>query len=177
MQENLTLARPYAQAVYKQAEEQGAFGGWSAALALLAAVVEHPDMQRVINDPRMDDDRLAELIVSLGDKTLFPAARNFVHVLVQAERLAVAPEIAALYEQMRASAEGVRHLEVSSAHPLSDEERRALAAALEKRLGAKVDLKDEVDESLIGGVVIRDGDRVIDASVRGRLRELALRLA
>lgn len=177
MQENLTLARPYAQAVYRQAEEQGAFSGWSGALALLASIVRDPAMQRVINDPRMDASRLADLIVSIGDRAFFAAARNFVRVLADAERLPVVPDIASLFEQMRASAQGVRHLQVRSAHPLEDEERSRLAAVLEKRFGAKVDISDEVDESLIGGIVIRDGDSVIDASVRGKLRALAQRLA
>jgi F-type H+-transporting ATPase subunit delta len=177
MQENLTIARPYAQAAFKQAREQGSLGGWSDVLVFLAAVVSDPLMQQVIRNPRIPPGTLAEVVLSVGGDRLFPAARNFVHVLVDAERLLLAPQIASLYAELRAEAERVAPVELTTAYPLEDSDKARIQAALEQRFARKVVLGTSVDAGLIGGVVIHAGDSVIDASVRGRLNQLAQRLA
>lgn len=177
MQENLTIARPYAQAAFKQAREQGALGGWSDVLAFLGALVSDPLMRRVIRNPRVARDTLAGIVLAIGGERFFPAAQNFVRVLVDAERLEVAPQIAALFEMLRADAERVAPVELTTAYPLEDADKASIEAALEQRFSRRVVLDTSVDAGLIGGAVIHAGDHVIDASVRGRLHQLAQRLA
>lgn len=175
MAERLTLARPYAEAVFKLAQEGGDLAGWSAVLQNLAAVASDPQMKDIIANPETDDMALLGLIVDIVGK-LDVQQENLVRVLMENDRLLLTPEIASLYEEQRAEAEASVDVQVSSAIALDAKQEKAIAASLEKKLGKKVNLSSNVDESLIGGVVIQAGDLVIDGSVKGRLGELASQL-
>jgi F-type H+-transporting ATPase subunit delta len=173
MQENLTLARPYAQAAYEQARAEGALPAWSEALAFLAAIVADPDMRRVIHDPRIGRERLVEMLFELGGARFGATFRNFIKVLNAAQRLGIASEIALVFERQRADAEHVAHAEIVTAYPLNAAEEARIASAVEKRLGKQVKIKQRVDQALIGGAVVRVGDTVFDLSLKGGLSQLA----
>ncbi len=172
MAEKTTIARPYAEAVFKLAQQQGQLKEWSERLQLCAAIAGDQEMAALIGNPKIDDRQLVELFDELCGGNLGEHGKNFIATLAENDRLGVLPEIAQLYEQARADAEGVIGAEVISAMPLSDAERERIAASLKKRLGREVELECSVDEGLLGGAVIRAGDLVIDGSARGQVERL-----
>lgn len=173
MQENATIARPYAQAVFEEARGQGRLDEWSAMLSLLALMVADPDLRRVIGDPRIGRSRLQNLLFDIAGERLSSAGRNFVKVVLDAGRLLLVAEMSKQFENLRAETLGVADVDVVSAYPLDREQERVIVNAVRRRIGKDVNVKTQIDEALIGGVVIRVGDLVIDASLRGRLRQLA----
>jgi len=176
MQENTTVARPYAQAVFETASEESKLTEWSEMLKLLAAVVADAQMKAVLEDPTMDAAALSDFVLGVCGQALSETGNNLVKVLAGAGRLTIIPEINKLYEQLRAEAEGVVEVGVISAYELAPEQQAVISEVMAKRLGRKVEITHEIDDSLIGGVVIRAGDEVIDASVRGRLKALATQI-
>ena len=177
MAESGELARPYAVAAFKQAEEEGRLGEWAGMLGLLAAVARDPLMSGLIANPGVDRARLVELFIDVCGDRLSDTGRNFVKVVGQYGRFALLPDISERFAEERAAREGRNQVQVTSAFELSEAHRATIVEAMEKRLGTKVTLDCDVDDSLIGGVVIRAGDLVIDASLRGRLGQLAQTLA
>ncbi len=174
--ESSTLARPYAEAIFERAQETDRMAEWSDRLAFLAAVIERPEMDVVIGNPRLDRERMTELLLEIGEGHLDDEGQNLVRLLVHNGRVALLPRITELFEQRKADAEGVIDVRVTSAYAMKPAQQKKLAEALEKKLGKKVEISSEKDPSLIGGVLIRAGDTVIDGSVRGRLRRLATEL-
>lgn len=177
MAETGELARPYAVAAFKQAEEEDRIGEWAEMLELLAAIARDPMVSGLIANPRMDRARLVELFIGVCGDRLSDTGRNFVKVVGEYGRFALLPDISERFAEERAAREGRNHVHVTSAFELSEPQRDTIVEAMEKRLGTKVTLDCAVDDSLIGGVVIRAGDLVIDASLRGRLEQLAQTLA
>lgn len=172
MLEKTTIARPYAQAVFELAQESGAVAEWSSALDLLKRIVADPQMRVLFNNPKVKDQQLQDLVIEIAGDELSPQARNFVKILVAASRLQYAKQIAELFDSMRAEAEGTVDVEVSAAFELDQAQQDAIAKGISSRLGKQVSINVSIDESLIGGAIIRAGDSVIDASVRGRLTKL-----
>jgi len=177
MAENITIARPYAQAIFSLAQEQSDLKGWSDMLQFAAAVAADPEMVAVINSPSFDSSQLAELFIDICGDKLNDAGKNMIRVLADNDRLSVLPEIVELFEQERAAVEGTVVAEVTSAVALNDAQQSSIAEALKKRLGRDVTLECKIDESLLGGAIIRAGDVVIDGSVVGKLEKLASALA
>lgn len=173
MLENATIARPYATAVFELAQETGQVEAWSAMLGLLSLVVSDNSLRALIANPKVSRAQLQELVFDVCGEELSGAGQNFVKVLVQAERLQYASYVKDLYEQMRAAAEGKVEVEVVTAYTLDEQQRAAIADTISTRLGKQVTVRTSVDETLIGGAVIRAGDSIIDASLRGRLGELS----
>ncbi|MDH3514412.1 MAG: F0F1 ATP synthase subunit delta [Gammaproteobacteria bacterium] len=176
MAERRTTARPYAEAAFALARDARRLKPWSDMLALLATVAGDAALQRLLDDPRLPRERLAGLIIDIGGGHLDAAGRNFVRLLAENRRLALLPEIVELYEALRAEAEAVIEADVTSAYALSETEQEKIRAALRRRLGREVRITTYVDASLLGGIVIRAGDLVIDGSVRGRIAALATHL-
>lgn len=168
-----TVARPYAEAVFERARVSGRLEAWSQMLDLLAAAMREPALAALVANPRLTPQQLTELMLDLGGDALDAECRNFVKVLVENDRLAVLPEIAALYEERKREAEGLVKVQVTSAFPLAAGQAEQLASALRAKLGREVEITTLEDPSLIGGVRIRAGDMVIDGSVQGRLQQLA----
>lgn len=176
MAEKITIARPYAQAIFDLAQEQGELTGWSEMLALAAAIASNEEMAAVIDNPKLGSEQLAELFIDICGEGLNEHGKNLIRTLAENDRIAFLPEIAELYEVARAQAEGSIQAEVVSASALNDAQQAAIAEALKNRLGREVTLECKIDESLIGGAVIRAGDMVIDGSVVGKLDKLATEL-
>src|SRR5690606_31996382 len=166
MAESQTIARPYADAAFGLAAEQGTLPAWTDALSRLAAVMRTPEAQAIVADPRLSSDRIASLIGEAAGE-LSTEQRNFVRVLAENDRLPVLPEIAVQFEEKRNRHEDVLDVKVVSAYPMNDSQLGDVVATLQERFRRKVKAQAEVDPELIGGVMIRIGDEVIDASVRG----------
>ena len=173
MAEWSTLARPYAKAAFDYARESSDLAGWSKQLALLAAVAGTDKMVQVIASPELTAEQQAAKLVQLCGDELSDKTRNFVRVLADNKRLRLLPEISALFDQFKANQERSVDVEVASAFDLEGDIADRLAQALRGKLQRDVTIKTVVDKSLLGGVVIRAGDVVIDGSVRGRLAKLA----
>ena len=177
MQEKLTIARPYAMAAFSFAEEANDVAAWSTMLDALANAVVHPDLMPLIKHPRVSDELLHELLCEIISGQLNDKRTNFISALLDAERLELAPEIAELFERRKAAAEGVADVQVETAFEISQLEQDRIAAAVRTRIGKECEVTTVVNPDLIGGVVIKVGDSVIDISLRGRLRALEQRLA
>lgn len=173
MAELTTLARPYAKAVFAQAQDSNALDAWSQQLTLLAACTQNADLAVVLTHPSLTIEQQGQALIDVCGDELSDAAKNLVAALAENKRLTLIPEIAALYEELKAQLQNTVDVVVTSAQALSDAQADKLAAALKKRLQCEVRLTSEVDESLIGGAIIRAGDLVIDGSVTGKLSKLA----
>jgi F-type H+-transporting ATPase subunit delta len=176
MSELATLARPYAAAVYKRARETGGAEKWSGVLALLAQVLQEPRIAQAAANPKGAKEQFTQAVLDVCEGHLDEEAKNFVRLLVTNRRLHLIAAIREQFEQQRAVEEGYIEVDVRSAYPLEDEQRDRLSAGLKQALGREPRLDVRVDETLIGGVLVRAGDRVIDASIRGQLQRLAKRL-
>ena len=172
MAEPNTIARPYAEAVFKLADEGGKLADWSAALAMLAQVAENDRVRAAMGDPNLAAAQVAGLFLSILTGKLSGDAENFVRVMAENRRLGLLAEVRAQFEALKNAREGVVEAEVQSAFELSDAQLQTLVAALEKRTGRKVKAQVQLDKSLIGGVRVVMGDKVIDGSVRAQLGAL-----
>lgn len=182
MADKHTIARPYAEALFELASESGALEGMSDALGTAGALLEDGKVARFLANPSLTDVRRLEFLTGLfdkasGGKSLFAGKNehgtNFLKLLIDYDRVGVLPEIAEHFEALKAKLENTVDVVVTSAASLNKAQKDNIAAALEKRLGRKVNLTTETDESLIGGAIIRAGDIVIDGSLRSRLESLS----
>ncbi|BBA35575.1 ATP synthase subunit delta [Methylocaldum marinum] len=176
MDELTTLARPYAVAVYKRAKETGTAEKWSEALAFVWMLMEDEQLAKASANPKANREQFSEAFLGLCKDHLDSEAQNFVRLLIQNRRLGLVRYIAELFNQYKADDEGYIEVDVSTAFPLKDTEQDRLSKVLEGVLAKKARLRVDVDPSLIGGVYIKAGDRVIDASIRGQVERLAKRL-
>lgn len=176
MAETTTIARPYAQAAFELAQAEKALPAWSEMLNLAAAVAHDPQLAALLGSPRIGRSELADLFVGVCGQHLTAQGQNFIRLLADNRRLDVLTEIAALFQVMRAAAEGVLEASMISAQPVTDEQRLQIIAALKTRLNRDVTLTVSTDASLLGGAIIRAGDLVIDGSARGKLAKLAVAL-
>jgi F-type H+-transporting ATPase subunit delta len=177
MAEKVTIARPYAKAAFAHARERNAFASWSDALSAASAVVADPTVEKLLSSPRVSPQQLVDLIAGVIGGSLDENGKNFLSTLAQNRRLGLLPEIAEIYETLRAEIEQVADVHVSSAVALSAAQRDRLTTALKKRLRRDVRLHESVDPALIGGAVVRTGDMVIDGSLKARLDRLATDIA
>lgn len=177
MAENITIARPYANAIFRLATEQKKFKEWSRQLQVAVAVTNHVKIKAVIDSPKLDKAQIATLVCELCGTELDQFGQNVIKLLAENRRLLLLPDIAALYEMQRAEAENTVEAEVTSAFAVSPEQEKKIIAALKKRLGRDVHLQCKVDPGIIGGVVIRAGDLVMDDSIISRLQKLESILA
>ena len=173
MAENLTIARPYAEAIFAAADADGKLQVWLQALQRLAMIVSDADMHNAIGDPNIGPEQLYGLVAAGAGDTLSADVQNFVRVLIQNDRLAVLPEIAQLFESLKDEREGVIEAEIESAFPVDDAALAQLVGDLERRFKRKVRPQLHIDRALIGGALIKVGDEVIDGTVRGRLASMA----
>lgn len=177
MAEKITIARPYARAAFAYAQEHKAFAKWSELLGNASAVVADERVARLLSSPRLTPSQLVELIGEASGVALDEQGKNFLNTLAQNRRLGLLPEIAAIYETLRAEVENIADVQITSAVALTDAQRDRLSAALRKRMKREIRLHCEVDPSLVGGAIVRSGDLVIDGSLKSGLERLASELA
>ena len=173
MAEQSTLARPYAEALFGLARERKELDEWSAMLALMASVATDDRLVALAQDPRVARERFTRLFLDICGDRVDGDGENFVRLLQDNHRIALLPEVARQFEELKAEAEGSIDAEVVSAFEVEPSQLESISGALRRRLGREIHLTSRVDKSLIGGVIIRAGDLVIDGSVRGGLRNLA----
>ena len=172
MAEPSTIARPYAEAVFKLADDAGKLAEWSASLAMLAQVAENDRVRAAMADPNQSTPKVAGLFLSILAGKLSGDAENFVRVMAENRRLGLLGEVRTQFEALKNEREGVIEADVQTAFELSDAQLAGLVSALEKRTGRKVRAQVHLDKSLIGGVRIVMGDKVIDGSARAQLGAL-----
>lgn len=177
MAEKVTIARPYARAAFGYAQEHKAFAKWSELLGNSAAVVGDERVARLLSSPLVTPAQLVELIGEASGGNLDEHGKNFLSTLAQNRRLSLLPEIAAMYEVLRAEVENIADVQITSAVALTDAQRERLATALRKRMKREIRLHCDVDPSLVGGAIVRSGDLVIDGSLKSGLERLASELA
>ena len=174
MSEFTTAARPYAKAAFEVAQAESKQVEWSDALQFIDAIVCSDDFAAVIDNPSMGAEAKGEILIDIcADKlshvSLTGAQKNFIKVMAENSRLMLIPEIVVLFEALRATAENTVEATATAAYALSDAQVQSMTDALKKKLGCEVTLTTEVDSSLIGGVIIRAGDLVIDGSTQAKI--------
>ncbi len=173
MSELTTAARPYARAAFKYATEHQVVDKWLDMLSFCAAVVEDASMKAALEQPRLNRLQKGELFIEVCADQINEQCKNFIKMLAENDRLSLLPEITVLYHHDQLEAEGAVDAELISALEVSEQQVRSIEQSLAKRLGKKVSLTTRIDNTLIGGAIIRAGDMVIDGSVRGRLEKLS----
>jgi F-type H+-transporting ATPase subunit delta len=169
--------RRYAEAAFQIGQEDGSIDAWRRELDEAAATLaEGSDLLEILANPAipLEERRtiVRKVFVGLSEK-----ARNLVLLLVQRGRIEQITRVASEFRRLDDARQGIVHATATSAAPLTDTEMRALTARLEQMTGGRIALETDVDESLLGGLVVRVGDRLIDGSVRGRLERLRNQLA
>ncbi len=177
MSELITIARPYALAAFDEAQRLAALPAWSTMLQSLSDAIQDEQVRALIANPRVPKVQMENLMLAFGGTKLSAAQGNFIRILLENHRLILLPEIAAIFEMMRAETEKIVDVVVTSAFDLSESQKQKITTALKMRIQREIRLDCKVDPELLGGVVIRAGDRVIDGSARTRLSELASALA
>lgn len=176
MAEFATLARPYAQALYKLACETDTQSRWHDFLALLAVIMEQEDVVAMYANPKFSTAQRSDFLVAICDEQqLNPneAEKNFLQLIAKNQRFAVLPEIYAQYHNLQIENTGYLAVEVISTYAVKPAQKTSLIAALEKRFNKKIELNVTIDRTLLGGWIIRAAGQVIDLSARGRLAQLA----
>lgn len=183
MADYAAVARPYAKALFHIAQSSKQEAEWSDVLSVLKASMSHDHIETLLTDPTMGqpvwmslfEDILqgacAKAVTLLGDQL-----GRFLTVVLDAHRQAALPGIADHYHQLVADAQGVKDVSMTSALPLSDDEKATWQERLKKQFDATVNVTFSVDPDLIGGAILRSGDSVKDGSVRGKLNRLAQQL-
>ena len=176
MAEELTIARPYAEAVFKLAKEKNALSSWSDMLNALTEATSIEQIRTLISDPGIPANKLAEIILEVCENKLDSEGRNLVNLLVENNRLDVLPQLSTLYEQLKAQFEEILEAIIISAYAISDSQLEILVSVLDNKFKCKIKAKVNIDPELIGGVKIVIGDEVIDSSVRGKLETMSVAL-
>jgi F-type H+-transporting ATPase subunit delta len=173
MAELSTLARPYAKAAFEYARDKTALEQWSQQLAIAAAVTRDEALVAVLNNPALTAEQQAQTVTNVCGDALLGEVHNYIAILAANKRIALLPEISSLFNQYKANQEKSVDVEVVSAFDLAETTTEKLAQVLGKKLEREVKVSTSTDQNLLGGVLIRAGDLVIDGSVRGRLNKLA----
>ena len=176
MSELATLARPYAEAVFKRAKELGNSQEWSDTLAFLSAIMQDESLAAIVNNPRVGEDKLTALLLDICQNQITGEANNFLKLLIENGRLKLLPQIAELFENYKADDEGYVDVDVITAYALTKAEEQSFATSLKKKLNKEINIHASVDKALIGGFLVKAGDSVIDGSISGQLQQLAKRI-
>ena len=176
MAELATIARPYAEAAFELARDEQALPAWSEMLHFAATIVGDVRVAEALDNPRLDNAAKESLLLSIGGDRLDAQARNFIHVLVEGERVMLLPQIAAMFETLKNEAEATAKATIESAYELTEEQVAELRSALEKRFGKKIETTVTVNPELIGGARVTVGDAVLDGSVQAKLASMHAQL-
>jgi F-type H+-transporting ATPase subunit delta len=175
MAELATVARPYAEALFRVAQS-GDLAAWSTVVSELAQVGAHPDVQAFARNPNVSATQVADAFASLVKAPLTAEAKNFVNMLIENGRVSLLPEIGAQFAVLKNALEGAADADITSAFEISAAQVADLVKTLEKKFGRKLNPTVTVDSSLIGGVRVVVGDQVLDTSVRAKLQRMNVAL-
>jgi F-type H+-transporting ATPase subunit delta len=167
--------RRYAEAAFQLATRDGSIETWRRELEQAAAATDGQLMDVLANPALPLDERLEaanRVFANLGQ-----SVRNMIFLLVRRHRIEQLPRVVAEFIRLDERRQGIVHANATSAAPLTDLEVKALTARLEQMTGGRIALETDVDAALLGGLIVRVGDRLIDGSVRGRLERLRNQLA
>ncbi len=174
MAEIATIARPYAEALFKAGASQlDAVAAW---LDEVAAISSDAQVQQLAGNPKVSDQQLFDLFVGLAPSLKGDAAQNFLRTVIENDRLSALAEIAHQFRALKNAQSGTSDAVVHSAVPISADDLSKVSAALEKRFGRKLNLRIEIQPELIGGIRVVVGDEVLDTSVKARLEQMKVAL-
>jgi F-type H+-transporting ATPase subunit delta len=180
MAELATIARPYAEALFRVAESgNGATSpaAWSDLVSEMAYVAAVPEVKALADNPNVSNQQIVDTFLSLLRSPVNNEAKNFINMLVENGRLTLLPEIGAQFHALKNAQQGAADAEITSAFELSDAQVKELVATLEKKFGRKLNPTVAVNNGLIGGVRVVVGDEVLDTSVRAKLQQMHAALA
>lgn len=170
MAELATIARPYADALFKaSSSDLEGTAGWIEQLATIAAT---PQLQQFASDPKVSSEQVFDLISGLTTHVLPESGKNFLRAVIDNGRIAALPEVAVQYRALQNASAGSSDAVIYSAFPITDAELSDVSVALERRFGRKLTTRVEEDTSLIGGIRVVVGDEVLDTSVKARLEQM-----
>lgn len=173
MAELHTLARPYARAAFEYANANGSLNDWSEQLSTAASITRFESVSQLLGSPEKTSAEKAKLLVDVAGDELGEAQQRFMHVLADNQRLALLPEIVTQFEHLKAQHDQRVDITIVTPFELEQAQVDKLKQALAVRMSQATEVSTEVDSTLLGGVLIKAGDTVIDGSVRGRLNRLA----
>lgn len=176
MAEAITVARPYADAVYKMAAANNSLSQWSKMLQLAAEIAEDEQVKLLIGNPRVSAKQLGDIFLEIGRSKFNAEARNLVMLLIENKRVVVLSQISQLFEQLKARHEGVLEARIVSAFAIENRQLKKLVEDLEQKFKRKIEAQVSIDPELIGGIKVEVGDEILDASVRGKLEAMAVAL-
>ena len=172
MSELTTVARPYAKAAFEYALEAKVLPAWADFLQFIAQAVNDAVLSALLDNPRVPKETRLAALLAVCEGRLPEGGKAYIEVLAENERMSALPEICALFLVEKAAHEKTVDVVITSALAMSDSEKKTLIDALVKKWNKQVFASYEVDTNLIGGVVVRGNDVVIDGSVRGKLNRL-----
>jgi F-type H+-transporting ATPase subunit delta len=171
-----SAAKRYAQAVFSLGQEQGTLDAWSEDLAMLTRIVADNRIATYLINPSVAAERRIEALETSLGTNVRPEARNLAKMLIERDRTMLIPQIREIFDDQLRQERGIVVADVTTAERLSDAERDAILEKLETMTGKKVELALKIDPEIIGGIIIRIGDQVIDGSVRNKLEKMRSRL-
>ncbi len=174
MAELATIARPYAEALFKSSSHD--VEGTSGWLDALAAVAGNAQLLQFAGNPKVSDEQVFGLVADVARVQLPEAGKNFLRTVIENGRLAALPEVAQQFRAMKNAQGGTSDAVVYSAFPIADAALGEVAQALERRFGRKLNVTVQEDPSLIGGIRVVVGDEVLDTSVKARLEQMKVAL-
>ena len=170
MAELATIARPYAEALFKaSAGDLEGTAGW---IDQLAAVAGNPQLLQFAADPKVVPEQVFDLVSGFVSKGLPENGKNFLRTVIDNGRLAALPEVAVQFRLLKNAQSGASDAVIYSAFPIDEAGLRTVSESLERRFGRKLNTRVEVDPSLIGGIRAVVGDEVLDTSVKARLEQM-----
>ena len=161
-----TIARPYAQAIYDHSK------GWETDLDQLELALETPEVQRLIDSPKLAYKEKTEVFLSLFEGQIQDKTSSFIKVLGESKRISLIPQISKEYKKLVSGTKGSSDVIVTSAFELTDEQIKKITTPLKSRYGDSLNVEQIVDNNLIGGFSIKCGDEVTDYSIKGKLEKL-----
>jgi F-type H+-transporting ATPase subunit delta len=172
MAEKTTLARPYAKAIFELASQDNEIDSWMEKLQLLSHVSSIDEVRDVIKNPEIKLEDTVAMIMEVCKDMLDEKSINLLHLAGENGKLELFPQIAEEFEKLKAQAQGTMEAEVISAFAVNATQKKLITDSLEKRFNKEVTITTTIDKSLVGGILIRAGDMVIDGSVSNQLKKI-----
>lgn len=176
MAEVITVARPYAEAIFKLAVAENSLPRWSKMLQLAVDIADNASIKALIGNPVVSTKQLGDLFLQIGKGGFDEGARNFILLLTENNRAVILPQIKQLFEHLKAQHDGVLEAKIVSAYAVTNKQLEKLIEDLEQKFKRKIEARVSVDPELIGGIKVEIGDEVFDTSIRSKLENMAIAL-